>query len=97
MSRPDLRPWEIHSRLLSADEVKEYFPLRGFSLGLAYDEVGQVHPAPFASGVADAEGITIYEQTPSLGYEEDKDGVRVKTPGGKVIASHVVIATNIEP
>jgi gamma-glutamylputrescine oxidase len=87
----------LPGRLLSHDDVKAYFPLTGFMGGLAYDAIGQVHPARFASGVARIEGLEIYEQTPLIEWKEENVGVVVKTPGGDVRASDLVLATNTEP
>ncbi len=87
----------LPGRLLSPGDVRAYFPLTGFKGGFAYDAVGQVHPARFASGVARMEGLEIYEQTPLIEWKEENGGVSVKTPGGSVRASEVVLATNTEP
>ncbi len=87
----------LPARLLSSREVKDYYPLREFKGGVAFDAVGQVHPARFASGLARIEGLEIYEQTPLLEWKEDDGGVVVKTPGGVVKCSDVVLATNTEP
>jgi len=85
------------TRLLSTGELKAYFPLRQFKMGLAFDGVGQVHPARLASGIAEMEGLQIYEDTPSWGIREDGGGVTVETPQGRIQASMVVVATNNEP
>jgi glycine/D-amino acid oxidase-like deaminating enzyme/nitrite reductase/ring-hydroxylating ferredoxin subunit len=87
----------LPSRLLSAGDVKGYYPLTGFKGGIAYDAVGQVHPARFASGLAKLEGVEMYEQTPLLEWKEENGGVTVKTPHGVVRATDVVLATNTEP
>lgn len=91
-----LRRLGLPGRLLSASEVKLYYPLREFRGGLAYDAVGQVHPARFASGLARMEGLEIYEQTPLVEWKEEDGGVLVKTPGGAVRSSDLVLATNTE-
>lgn len=87
----------LPTRLLSGDEVASFFPLRAFERGLSFDEVGQVHPAQFASKLAEIMGITVYEQTPCVGWADDKEGVTVDTPGGKLMGSAAVVATNVEP
>ncbi|HEY6283032.1 MAG TPA: FAD-dependent oxidoreductase [Nitrososphaerales archaeon] len=92
-----LKKLGLPGRLLSVSDVRAYFPLTGFKGGLAYDAVGQVHPARFASGVARMEGLEIYEQTPLIEWKEENGGVQVKTPGGVIRASDLVLATNTEP
>jgi glycine/D-amino acid oxidase-like deaminating enzyme len=92
-----LKKLGLPGRLLSSSEVLDYFPLTRFLGGLAYDAVGQVHPARFASGVARMENLEIYEQTPLIESKEEDDGVVAKTPRGVVRASDLVLATNTEP
>ncbi|MDA4125396.1 MAG: FAD-binding oxidoreductase [Thaumarchaeota archaeon] len=84
-------------RLLSGREVKEAYPLREFMAGLAYDGVGQVHPARFASGIIGLNALEVYENTPLLDWKEEDGGVAVRTPKGTVRSSQVVLATNFEP
>jgi gamma-glutamylputrescine oxidase len=85
------------TRLLAAREVKETYPLRDFLAGIAYDAVGQVHPARLGSGIAEANELEIYEETPSLEWKEDGTGVTVKTPAAEIRATNAVLATNYEP
>ncbi len=85
------------TRLLSSEEVKTSYPLVEFMGGVAFDDVGQVHPARLASGLAERAGLTIYENSPMLGWEESKDSVIVKTPKAQITSSYVVMATNLEP
>jgi gamma-glutamylputrescine oxidase len=92
-----LKKLGLPGRLLSPGDVKAYFPLTGFKGGLAYDAVGQVHPARFASGVARMEGLEIYEKTPLIEWKQENGGVEVKTPSSIVRASDLVLATNTEP
>jgi glycine/D-amino acid oxidase-like deaminating enzyme len=84
-------------RLLGAGEVREFYPLTAFSGGLAFDGVGQVHPGILASGVADVDGVKVFEGTPSVGWKEENGGATVRTPGGTVRCSKVIFATNNEP
>lgn len=87
----------IPTKLLSPEEVTTHYPLVGFLGGLSFDDVGQVHPALLASGMAELEGLQIYENTPSLDWEEGPDGVTVKTPKGQIKCANLVVATNLEP
>lgn len=84
-------------RLLSGAQVREVFPLKGFMGGVAFDGVGQVHPAQFSAGLAEVDQLQVYEGTASLSWQEKPDGVVVKTPRGEIRASNLVIATNNEP
>ncbi|MBI3859593.1 MAG: FAD-binding oxidoreductase [Thaumarchaeota archaeon] len=84
-------------RLLKGSEVHDYYPLKEFTSGLAFDAVGQVHPARFGAGVAVLEGLEVYENTPMLGWKNEGDGVSVMTPKGVISSSKVLLATNIEP
>ncbi len=92
-----LKKLGLPTRLLSSEEVKTSYPLVDFMGGVAFDDVGQVHPARLASGLAERAGLTIYENSPMLGWEESKDSVIVKTPKVQITSSYVVMATNLEP
>lgn len=85
------------ARLLSGREVKDYYPLRDFLGGVAYDGVGQVHPARLAAGAARQAGLEIYEGTPLTNWKEEDGGVSVETPRAKVRCADLVLATNMEP
>jgi glycine/D-amino acid oxidase-like deaminating enzyme len=87
----------IKARLLSADEMKGVFTLRPFLAGLEFGIVSQIRPAQFAAGLAKAEGLSVYENTPMKGWEEKSDGVVLQTPKAKVTCSQLVIATNYKP
>jgi glycine/D-amino acid oxidase-like deaminating enzyme len=87
----------LPAKLLSPDEIRTHYPKVGFLGGLSFDDVGQVHPALLASGIAGLEGLQIYENTPSLGWEEGPDAVTVKTPKGQIECANLVVATNLEP
>ena len=87
----------LTSKLLSEGELSAYYPKVRFQAGLLFDEVGQVHPARLASGLAELNGIQVFERTPCLGWKEGQDEVIVKTPRGEIRCTDLVLATNLEP
>lgn len=87
----------LPSKLLSDAELLGYYPKVRFRAGLHFDAVGQVHPARLASGLADHNGLQIYEHTSCIEWKEDEGCVIVKTSGGEVRCADLVLATNLEP
>ncbi len=58
---------------------------------------GTVHPGKLVRGlkrVALELGVRLYENTPHLRNRKSADGIRVDTPGGKIVARKVLLATN---
>jgi glycine/D-amino acid oxidase-like deaminating enzyme len=56
-----------------------------------------IHPAKLARGLKRTlirRGVTIFEQTPLLGWERSGSTLLLKTPGGAVRADKLVVATN---
>jgi glycine/D-amino acid oxidase-like deaminating enzyme len=92
-----LRKIGLPARLLTSAQLREVYPKVGFVGGLAFDGVGQVHPARLASGLAAFEGINVYENTPCLGWQENPDSVTVSTPKARITCTNLVVATNLEP
>jgi glycine/D-amino acid oxidase-like deaminating enzyme len=71
-------------------------------LGGLYNQKGiaMVNPAQLAWGLRSAclnLGVRLYERTPVLYLEEDKQGLQVRTPYGSIKAKKVAIATNAFP
>ena len=92
-----LRDAGIETRILAADEVRSYFPLKSFMAGITYDAVNQVHPARLASGLARIHGPQIYENSPATEWNSGDGGVVLKTPDATVKCAQAVIATNNQP
>ena len=92
-----LRDAGIETRILAADEVRSYFPLKSFMGGITYDAVSQVHPARLASGLARIHGPQIYENSPATEWNPGDGGVVVKTPDATVKCAEAIIATNNQP
>ncbi|MDE1822804.1 MAG: FAD-binding oxidoreductase [Candidatus Micrarchaeota archaeon] len=93
----ELKECGISAKLLSTAQLKEIFPKRPFLAGLKFDACVQIHPARFASGLAKAAGIDVYENSEAIEWEELDDGVTVKTKYGMLKCSKLVMATNIKP
>lgn len=70
----------------------------GFSLGVYLPEDGELDPAAFVRGVADAavaRGVQLFEQTPVLELDAAAPGsVVARTPTGEIRASIALICTN---
>ena len=83
---------ESDIRLLSAEQADEIGGASDVLGGVFTPHCAAIHPARLARGLADvlrARGVTIYERTPVQRIERG----RVVTPGGTVIARHVIRAT----
>ena len=69
----------------------------GFRMGLLLPEDGELHPARYAQGQAEAAiqlGAQVYPNTTALGLQEQSDGVVVRTPHGTITAQIVLVCTN---
>lgn len=83
--------------ILGPDEVAAETGSHGFAGGMLNTHGGIIHPLNFALGLAaglQAAGIAVYEAAPVTGIRREGQGVRVETPGGRITARQVVIATN---
>jgi glycine/D-amino acid oxidase-like deaminating enzyme len=92
-----LKECGFETKILSGEEIGGVFRSRSFLSGLEFKICTQLHPARFASGLANAAGITIYENSGSIGWENNDDSIIVKTQNGKMTCSKLLIATNIKP
>ncbi|MFZ5476144.1 MAG: NAD(P)/FAD-dependent oxidoreductase [Myxococcota bacterium] len=70
----------------------------GFRLGVHLPEDGELHPARFVRGVAQAaiaEGVRLFERSPVTSLAADTPGdALARTPGGSVRASLALLCTN---
>ncbi|MBY6211399.1 FAD-binding oxidoreductase [Microbulbifer agarilyticus] len=86
------------AHLLDRDAVQQEVNSPLFNGGLwSKQRSGTVHPAKLAWGlkrVAAELGVQIYENTPMVSNQQNKQGVLVKTPQGQVQANKVLLATN---
>ncbi len=56
-----------------------------------------LHPLRFVRGLAEAAervGAAIWEHSPALAVEGEASGVRVRTPGGTIVADRAILATD---
>lgn len=68
-----------------------------YRAGLVDPTTAYVHPAKLAWGLARAAeelGVVIHERTPATGLRASGGGVEVATPGGRIRAGRVALATN---
>jgi glycine/D-amino acid oxidase-like deaminating enzyme len=81
-----------------AERVREVLPNPRYFNALHFPHAVHIHPLNYALGIAaDAEalGARIFEQTPAVGIDAAGVRKRIKTAGGMVRASHVVLACNV--
>lgn len=84
-------------RILSSDEVQEETGSSIFHGGILQDDAGTIHPLRYLHALAGAvtkQGITLHTRTPVQTLREDPTGVILETPGGRVRAAQVLLATN---
>lgn len=81
----------------AADALRERFGTERFLGGLHERETGLLHPCKHVrelKRLALEAGARVYEETPVLWISRASDGVVLRTPGGSVRASKLVLATN---
>lgn len=86
----------IETKLLTAEEVKEIYPIVQFKSGLSFDACAQIRPARFIAGLAKATNMQVFENTPVNSWKETDSGVVVETPNGNITAKTAVFATNFQ-
>ena len=78
-------------------EVARLFPGAGFRAGLFHPEDGELHPVRFVRGLAAAaerRGARFFENTTVTAVEHGADHVALVTPGGRLEASMLLLASN---
>lgn len=84
-------------RLLDAEKAAEKIGSRAYHGALWDLRAGTVQPLAYLHGLAHAavrSGALLYVHSPALAVEKHPGGWRVKTPGGSVSASGIILATN---
>ncbi|MDP2315372.1 MAG: FAD-binding oxidoreductase [Pseudomonadota bacterium] len=80
------------------DALGEALAGAGFRFGVHLPEDGELQPAAFVRGVAEAAvalGVRLYERTPVTTLHADSPGdVRAETPGGTIRAQIALVCTN---
>lgn len=88
---------ETVSWLTEAEVQSHYNGNSNFKAAISDTDLGLLNPCKQVralKALAEAEGVTVYENTSATHIERQPGGVRVMTPGGSIQASKVVIATN---
>jgi glycine/D-amino acid oxidase-like deaminating enzyme/nitrite reductase/ring-hydroxylating ferredoxin subunit len=76
------------------DDTPLPYPVAG---AVRFDNQAEFHPRKYLLALADrlvAAGAEVYEHSHAVEVDADDDGVTVKTPGGRVIVRHAVVATH---
>jgi gamma-glutamylputrescine oxidase len=77
--------------------VERLFPGGGFLAGLFNPSDGEIHPARFVRGLARAaerNGARLFERTAVTKIDFGADSVTLQTPGGRLSASMLLLASN---
>jgi glycine/D-amino acid oxidase-like deaminating enzyme len=91
-----LASWGIPVRYLQGEALKAQVAAEGVRGGVLDPTAGQLHGLDFVyalRGLALAQGAAIYEDSPVVSIEEGST-ITVTTPGGRVRAPALVLATN---
>ncbi len=86
--RPLMKELTALQRMGLTCDLQKDLPLPFAAVGIRMTEQGQFNPLKFAAAIAGA--LNLYEQTPALAY----DGTAVQTPGGRITAKKIVVATH---
>ncbi|MBK5948554.1 FAD-dependent oxidoreductase [Rhodobium orientis] len=88
---------ETGLHVLDRGAVVEETGCDGFVGGILQDRAGALQPLAYLQGLwaaARARGIDIYSRTPVTDISETGAGVRLRIPGGEVLAGQAFVATN---
>ncbi|WP_171046281.1 NAD(P)/FAD-dependent oxidoreductase [Lentibacillus cibarius] len=83
--------------IVETDDVRSEINSPLYCGGMVDPNSHYFHPLNYAIGLADAveeTGGVIYEQTPVTAISHTNDRSVLSTPGGRITAKHVVVATN---
>lgn len=88
------------SHFLEGDALRDRLKSPVYSAGLFEPNYALLNPGKMVAElrrVALAQGVDIHEHTPVTGISQQAGGVVLTTPGGRIEASQVVLATNAAP
>jgi len=93
------KEFEAAGKVGAAVERVKGVPFTGLKMApaLRYPSQATFHPLKYLRAVAKVitdKGGVILADSPVVGIEEDKGGVRVKTSAGSISADHAIVATN---
>ena len=107
LSEQEAKALDRSARMLSEDgfraeflddtRVERLFPGGGFLAGLFNPTDGEIHPARFVRGLARAaerNGARLFERTAVTRIDFGADSVALQTPGGRLSASMLLLASN---
>lgn len=93
-----LRADGFAAELRTGDQLDAVYREAGFSVGVYLPADGELQPARYVRGVAQAaiaRGARLFEQTPVLALDAPSPGdVRIRTPDGEVHAQLALVCTN---
>jgi glycine/D-amino acid oxidase-like deaminating enzyme len=87
----------FRAEFLDDTAVAGAYPGGGFLAGLHHPDDGEIHPARFVRGLAQAaerRGARIFEGTPVSKIVSGADSVTLETPRGRLSASMLLLASN---
>lgn len=90
----------VEARFLDGDALRERLASPLYPAGLFEPNYALLNPGKMVAElrrVALAKGVEIHEATPVSGVAKQTDGVTLLTPGGRIEAARVVLATNAAP
>lgn len=90
--------WNYESlQWVAKQDLPNYIASNRYQAGLFDPNGGHLHPMKLCYGIANAlqkYSINIFEQTPALSYQRQKNGFLVNTPQGQIRCQRLVLACN---
>lgn len=92
---PCVEAHEVPHEVLEADALEAITGSTFYRYGMGFPGAPQVQPAALVRGLAARlpENVEVYEETPVVELEPGQP-LRLRTPGGMVVADRVLLATN---
>ncbi len=87
----------IQTELYTGQDIERYFTGNKFVAGLSFGICSMIHPARFTAGLAERFNIPVFEKSPMISFDEEKDYVTVRSPRAVVRCDRLIVATNLEP
>ena len=87
----------IQTEQCSSGDIEKSFTGTKFVSGLSFGICSVIHPARFAAGLAKRFNLPVFEQSPMIEFEEDRDDVKVRSSRANVRCDRLIVATNLEP
>jgi gamma-glutamylputrescine oxidase len=87
----------VHAQLYDRKEIAQFFTGCEFFAGLGFEICAQIQPGRFAAGLASKSNLSVFENSPLESFEEQNEGLVVRTPGAKIRCRKLIVAANLEP